>query len=56
MKFEYFKRKTQWYFRLRSRNGKVICQSEGYKRKVDCLNGIRSVQESEEAPFVEVEE
>jgi len=33
----------KFYWRLKSPNGRVICQSEGYNRKADCLNGIRAV-------------
>lgn len=30
----------QWYFCVRASNGKIVCQSEGYTRRHDCLRGI----------------
>ena len=44
-KFVYWKsdKNGQWYWHLKARNGQIICQSEGYKRKAGCLNGIASV-------------
>ena len=33
-----------WYFRLKAPNGKIICQSEAYKTRQGCLNGIQSVR------------
>lgn len=44
MKFELFRSSGEWRFRLIARNGKIIAQSEGYKRKCDCLKTIRSIQ------------
>jgi uncharacterized protein YegP (UPF0339 family) len=35
--FQSFK-SGQWYFRIRSSNGKVIAQSEGYHNKQDCID------------------
>ncbi len=56
-KFEVFRGKNkQWYFRLKARNGKIICVGEGYKLKRSALNGIRSIQKcasSSEVVFVE---
>lgn len=47
MNFEIFQdSKKQWRFRLKARNGRIICQSEGYTRKENCLNGIESVREA----------
>lgn len=44
-KFELFKGKDdQFYFRLKSVNGKVLVFSEGYKAKDSAINGIRSVK------------
>ena len=44
-----------WYFRLKSRNGQVICQSEGYKKKVGCLKGVEAIKRiAAGAPVVEV--
>jgi uncharacterized protein YegP (UPF0339 family) len=43
-KFEYWKAKNGEYrFRLKARNGKTICQSEGYNTKASCIIGIKSV-------------
>jgi len=42
----------EWYFNLRGRNGKIIAQSEGYKRKASALKGIKSIQKN--APKAEV--
>jgi len=55
-KFEIFQGKNkQWFFRLKSPNGKVICQSEGYKAKKSCYKGIAAVRwVSEVARTVEV--
>jgi len=44
-KFEWWRNtKGQYYFRLRARNGEIICQSEGYHRKAGCMKGIRAVR------------
>jgi len=32
-----------WYFRLRSSNGKIVAQSEGYYSKRNCENGIAAL-------------
>lgn len=46
-KFEVFKdRRGQWRFRLVASNGRIVCQSEGYTRKSNCLAGIRALQKS----------
>ena len=43
--FEIFKgKKSQFYFRLRAKNGEIILQSEGYTSKSGCKNGIKSVK------------
>ena len=34
-----------WYFRLVAANGEVILQSEGYTRRVDCVDTIQTIQE-----------
>jgi uncharacterized protein YegP (UPF0339 family) len=37
-KFEIFQdKKKQWRFRLIASNGRIVCQSEGYTRKANCL-------------------
>ena len=53
-RFELFKgTNKEWYFALRSSNGKTICQSEGYKRKGSALKGIKSIQKN--APKAKIE-
>lgn len=46
MKFEWFQSTSnnQFYWRLRAKNGEIICQSEGYVRKSQCLKTIESIQ------------
>lgn len=34
----------KFYFRLKSANGQVILQSQGYAGKKSCLNGVESVR------------
>ena len=44
-KFSIFKDKSgQFRFNLTARNGQIILQSEGYKSKAGCKNGIESVK------------
>lgn len=45
MKFEIFQSDPsgKFYFRLKSRNGQVILQSQGYEAKSGARNGITSV-------------
>jgi len=44
-KFTIFKGKdNQYYFNLKATNHEIILQSEGYKQKQGCLNGIESVK------------
>ena len=33
-----------WYFHLKSPNGEIIANSEGYTTKDHCINGIESVK------------
>ena len=35
---------NQWYWHLKSRNGKILAQSEGYERKSKCLLNIQRIQ------------
>ncbi|MFC2075562.1 YegP family protein [candidate division KSB1 bacterium] len=44
-RFEVFRdKKGEYRWRLRARNGRIVADSgEGYKRKSDCLHGIRLV-------------
>ena len=43
--FKVFKSKKngQWYWNLMAKNGKVICQSEGYKDQKTAVKGFWSV-------------
>ena len=45
-KFQIFKSSanSQYYFRLRAKNGEIILSSEGYVAKQNCINGIASVK------------
>lgn len=44
-KFELFRgADEQWYFNLKANNGKVICQSEGYRRRASALKGIAAIK------------
>ena len=44
-KFEIYKGKNdEYYFRLLAKNGENILNSEGYKSKQGCENGIESVK------------
>jgi uncharacterized protein YegP (UPF0339 family) len=41
---ELFKgRNKQWYFRFVSSNGKIVAQSEGYKRKGSAQKAVNSI-------------
>ena len=50
-KFQVFKSSAnnQYYYRLRSVNGEIILNGEGYTSKQSCLAGIASVKEN--APY-----
>lgn len=53
-KFETYAGKDgKHYFKLKAGNGEPILQSQGYKAKADCKNGIESVRRNsqEEARF-----
>lgn len=44
MKFEVYKSRKQWRWRLKARNGKIIATSgESYTRRAGALKGVRSV-------------
>jgi uncharacterized protein YegP (UPF0339 family) len=45
-KFQIFKSSanSEYYYRLRARNGEIILNGEGYKTKQSCLEGISSVK------------
>jgi uncharacterized protein YegP (UPF0339 family) len=45
VKIEVFKgAKDEWYFHVLARNGKVVCASEGYKRRGYALRTIKRLQ------------
>lgn len=46
MKIEIFKseKNSQFYFRIKARNGKIIAQSEGYNHKRNVHQTIKSLQ------------
>jgi uncharacterized protein YegP (UPF0339 family) len=50
-KFQVFKStvNSQYYYRLKAKNGETILSGEGYTTKQNCLNGIASVKVN--APF-----
>lgn len=50
-KFQVFRStyNSQYYYRLRARNGEIILNGEGYLTKQSCLNGITSVKAN--APY-----
>lgn len=48
-KFELYKDKSgEFRFRLKAGNGEIILVSEGYKQKASALNGIESVQKTQQ--------
>jgi uncharacterized protein YegP (UPF0339 family) len=57
-KFEWWKiagAKEPFRWRLKASNGRIICQSEGYRTRRGCLNGIAAVQDvAFDADVVEV--
>ena len=56
-KFEIYKDKAgEFRFRLKARNGEIICHGEGYKAKASCLNGIDSIRRNAPDADVVVEE
>lgn len=38
------KQVKEYRWRLKSANGKIVCQSEGYTTRAACLKGIKAVQ------------
>jgi uncharacterized protein YegP (UPF0339 family) len=48
MKFKLFKdRKREWRWKLVAANKNTLADSgEGYRRKVDCVKAIKSIQQS----------
>ncbi len=55
-KFEVYTDKSgEFRFRLKAKNGQIIATSEGYKKKVTCLNGIESVKKNAPGSAIEKE-
>jgi len=50
-KFQIFKSSanSEYYYRLRAKNGEIVLSGEGYKTKQGCQAGIASVKEN--APY-----
>jgi uncharacterized protein YegP (UPF0339 family) len=50
-KFQVFKNSanSQYYYRLKARNGEIVLNGEGYTTKQNCLNAIEAVKVN--APF-----
>jgi uncharacterized protein len=47
--------RAEWRWRLKALNGRTIADSgEGYKSKRDCLEAIKLVQSSYNAPVLDV--
>lgn len=44
VKIELFKSSDQWYFHVKSSNGKIIAASEGYKKKSSAVKTIYRLQ------------
>lgn len=56
-KFQIFKGKDgQFYFRLRAKNGEIVCSSEGYTTLQSCRNGIEVIKKIASESPVEIEE
>ena len=43
-RFEIKRVGSQWFFHVVASNGCILAHSETYKRKRDCLNGVRAVK------------
>jgi len=43
-KFELYRDKRRYFYRLRARNGKVLAEGGGYTSKELCMQGIESVR------------
>lgn len=56
-KFQIFKGKDgQFYFRLRAKNGEIVCSSEGYTTLQSCKSGIEVIKKIASESPVEIEE
>jgi uncharacterized protein YegP (UPF0339 family) len=60
MKFIAFPRLTlfgrRWFFRILAANGEPIAQSEGYRRKADCLHAAGLIINEAHTADLEVQE
>jgi uncharacterized protein YegP (UPF0339 family) len=45
----------QWYFHLKSRNGKIIAQSEGYKRRTGAEKALIAIRRDIKSALIVVE-
>lgn len=56
-KFQVFEgRDEQFYFRLRAKNGEIVCSSEGYTSLQSCKQGIEVIKKiARDAPVEEIE-
>lgn len=57
MKFKLFRRLTlcgpRWYWRLVASNGRIVCQSEGYRNEPDARSTIQGIRKN--AAYARVE-
>ena len=44
-KFEVYKGKSDWRWRLRANNGKIVAQGEGFISKQNAMNSVEVVTE-----------
>lgn len=55
MKFELYKRGSEWRWRLRAANHEIIAQGEGYVNRQDAVAAVHMVMDTNRnTPFVEV--
>lgn len=58
MTFEVYRRLTlrgkKWFWRLRARNGEIVAHGESYSRRIDALNAVRVVRETDEKSLIKV--
>jgi uncharacterized protein YegP (UPF0339 family) len=56
MKYEYWQSSSDgnWYWHLKAANGEEIAQGEGYASQQHCLDAIKLVKSSKNAPENEV--
>jgi uncharacterized protein YegP (UPF0339 family) len=55
MQFELYKSGTEWRWRLRAANNKIVASGEGYKNREDCCYAVGLLMDTNrQTPFVEV--